>query len=390
MSFRPGNYQCVLVAAALAACGGGTSAPSSEQSASQLQMNASSGNNAGTTGVTIASTGGSPAEPSGNAAPIHTGTSVDISQSTVSGAAAQSITVSTTAAGATTRIGMRLIAPFDAFPNKPITGSVAGSVDRIMFITAGANIDFVDSTGKTGLAVPNNPGPGGACMHRQSTDGATPCFTNAGSMAQDATGNLYVTDTGLLRKVTPDRAATTIASFFPSNGYSISPKVSLSSPAVDAAGNVYIAANYTKEAAENPGATIIKKIAPDGTITDLVKGVPFSLVFALRVDKDNNLYINDNGKIMKRASDGGMTTVADISFPAGQGTVSGLAVDDNGNIYVSSNAYSGSTAHLSIKKITPAGQTCILVDGLGMAGDWIGPRVLPAVGEGGLYAVTVP
>lgn len=394
MSFRPRKTITVVFSLVLAACGGGdgnsSGAPTSGASTGQSLTTANSDGSSIKNGTTNA--GMSPDTSSSSATSQGDGNTATgaATNSSDGSAATPAQPVTTTPTEVTAEPPMRKIAAFKDFPNQLVGGEVAGSIDGIIFVTAGANIDYIDQNGNTGLAVPKDTGPGSWCPHRQSTDGAHPCFTNAGAMDLDPAGNLYVNDTGMLRKVTPDRAATTVAVFFPSNGFGISPKVFASNPTVDTAGNVYLAVNYTDIAAENPGGVFIKKITPDGKITDVVSGVPFNYVVGLRVDKAQNLYLNYNGKIVKRTPDGVMMTIADVSLPQGQGSVSGLVLDSKGNIYVTSNAYPDHVLHFSIKKISPDGKVGTLIDNMAIAGNLIGPDILPALRDGVLYAIALP
>jgi hypothetical protein len=123
-----------------------------------------------------------------------------------------------------------------------------------------------------------------------------------------------------------------------------------SAVAVDAAGNAYVA---------DEGAHVIRKIAPDGTMTTLAglagdvgyvnargTAARFSRPAGIAVDSAGNVYVSDrdNNAIRKIAPDGTVTTVT--GFPGAPETVNGtlatarfarpgkLKIDTAGNLFV--------------------------------------------------------
>jgi uncharacterized protein (TIGR03437 family) len=164
-------------------------------------------------------------------------------------------------------------------------------------------------------------------------------------VAVDATGNLYIADTGnqSVRKVTPDGTTTTVAG----NGQLNGPE----GVAVDAAGNLYIADTFNGR---------IRRLAPDGSLitvagtgsTGVYSGdnnpavnAAISLPLDVAVDRFGTLYIADFGNSRVRAvSNGIITTVAGNTngAPAVDGGLAinvrlagptGVTVDRNGNVY---------------------------------------------------------
>ena len=103
----------------------------------------------------------------------------------------------------------------------------------------------------------------------QDGQGAAARFDTPSGLALDATGNLYVADTGnhAIRKVTPDGVVTTLAGTG-APGWRDGPgaQAQFDGPmgvAVDAAGRVIVADAYNDR---------IRAIAPDGTVTTLAGG----------------------------------------------------------------------------------------------------------------------
>lgn len=200
------------------------------------------------------------------------------------------------------------------------------------------------------------------------------------SMVYDSAGDLYIADTGnnVIRKVTAADgiihtvAGTTARGYNGDNGPAV--KATLTAPvgiALDASGNLYIA---------DTGNHVIRKVAiSSGTITTVVgNGTPgyagdgAKVSFATQlnnpkgvaVDAAGNIYISDtnnsrirvvstNGTINTIAGtggfswtgDGGPATSATLNFP------SQISMDAKGNIYVAD------TNNNVIRLLTPSGTT---------------------------------
>ena len=173
------------------------------------------------------------------------------------------------------------------------------------------------------------------------------------AVAVDAAGNLYITDQNNLRvrKINPAGIISTIAgNGQPGTTGDGGPAVAASlmgptSIAVDGAGNVYVAAG------------VVRKIAPDGTISTFAGGgsggdggpAAGSNVnaFAVALDATGYLYIADrnNHRVRRVSPQGIITTIAGSGKQgfAGDGAAataaslsspSGVAADANGNIYI--------------------------------------------------------
>lgn len=145
------------------------------------------------------------------------------------------------------------------------------------------------------------------------------------SVAVDASGNIYVADNGNneIRKITPAGLVSTIAgngTAGKDNGKGST--ATFNSPfglAVDASGNIYVA---------DSGNNLIRKITPDGTVSTFAgsgsKGAhdadgiqaTFNTPAGLAIDASGNLYVSDenNNIIRKITPSGTVTKVAASRF----------------------------------------------------------------------------
>jgi serine/threonine-protein kinase len=224
-------------------------------------------------------------------------------------------------------------------------------------VPAASAVQTVAGSGRQGVA----DGAGSAAQ-----------FSNPAAVAVDASGNLYVADTGnsRIRRITPAGVVSTIAGS--GAGQFDHPR----GVAVDRAGNVYVA---------DTGNNQIRRIAPDGTVTTLAgSGSPglgggglvdgpgaqaqFKEPIGIAVDADGNVYVADSGnnRIRKVTPDGRVSTLAGSGPPGSGGFADGpgasarfnaprgVAVDSSGNLYVAD------TLNQRIRKITPDGTVSTL------------------------------
>jgi len=141
------------------------------------------------------------------------------------------------------------------------------------------------------------------------------------SVAVDASGNIYVADNGNneIRKITPSGQVSTLAgdgSAGKDNGKGSG--ATFNSPfglAVDASGNIYVA---------DSGNNLIRKVTPDGTVSTFagsgVKGAgnangtqaTFNTPAGIAIDALGNLYVSDenNNIIRKITASGSVSTLA--------------------------------------------------------------------------------
>jgi len=230
-------------------------------------------------------------------------------------------------------------------------------------------------------------------------------------LAVDRAGNVYVADTAnnLIRKITPIGFVTTLAGQAGQPGASDGNGLlaQFRNPwgvAVDARGNVYVA---------DMSNNTIRKITPAGIVTTLA-GQPgaggqadgpgaqarFNAPYAVAVDHAGNVFVSDSGNqaIRKITPAGVVTTFAGLPGYAGHadGTgpdaqfwnPQGLALDDQGNLYVAD------TGNQTLRKITPAGVVTTLAgepeatgvaDGAGAAARFNGPGGAAVDAAGNLY-----
>ena len=158
---------------------------------------------------------------------------------------------------------------------------------------------------------------------------------------------------------------------------------------VDATGNVYVA---------DTGNHLIRKIDASGNVTTLAPATPFNSPNGLTLDASGNVYIADSGssRILKMDTNGNVTVLAGASSSGstnGQGTAAsfnfptGLAVDASGNVFVAD------MSNNLIRKIDPSGNVTTFAgsgtqgsaNGLGTAASFKSPRGLALDASGNLY-----
>ena len=172
--------------------------------------------------------------------------------------------------------------------------------------------------------------------------GAAARFSNPYAIAVDSAGTIYVGELGnyTIRKISPAGDVTTLAGLagISGNADGQGSAARFSRPesiAVDAAGIVYVA---------DTGNNVIRKIAPNGTVTTLAATVGYT--GRLTVDNAGNLFIAGL-TISKVAPDGTISTLAGLFQAVGSadGTGSearfnnpqGIALDGAGSLYVTSD-----------------------------------------------------
>jgi sugar lactone lactonase YvrE len=247
---------------------------------------------------------------------------------------------------------IRKITPSGVVTTLTGTAHVSGSADGM---GASARFNFpadvaVDGSGNIYV----NDSQNNAIRKITSSGVVTTLTGNAGPVAVDGTGNVYVASNYAVRKIMPAGAETTLAGTAGINGFSDGAGASarfstLRRIAVDGTANVYVADGDT-----------IRKITPAGVVTTLagtagisgfVDGVGAAARFnepsGLAVDGMGNVFVADrfNSAIRKITPTGVVTTIAGQagaegillgSLPASITTPSGLTIDPNGVLYVTS------------------------------------------------------
>jgi sugar lactone lactonase YvrE len=244
---------------------------------------------------------------------------------------------------------------------------------RIRKVTPDGIITTVAGNGFAGQA----PGTGG-----YSGDGGPATSARLGppsGVAVDQQGNLYIADeiNRRVRKVTADGViGTLVGPQMPGESQSLYP----TGLAFDHAGNLLIADN---------AALVIRKVAADGTISRVAgRGFPpgdsgnctpalsaaFGQALAVAVDRRGNVYIADAARDKVRmvnaagtfttiagtgvhgafgavgaVGDGGLATAASLGSPPG------IAVDDQGNLYIADEA------NMRVRKVIAPWQAAVNV-----------------------------
>lgn len=211
-----------------------------------------------------------------------------------------------------------------------------------------------------------------------SKDGVGPAagFYDPADVVVDARGNLYVAETDGVRKVTPEGMVTMFAGKAGSVGYAdgAGPEAQFNYPrgiAIDPSGNLFVA---------DSGNHVVRKIAPDGTVTTYAGRVPqtaydtctgstdgdpwsarFNRPGSVAADAAGNAYIADtkNHTVRKIDTNGTVTTLAGVTGTPGyiDGPASSarfnhpvdLSLDAAGNVYVF-DSY-----NRVLRKISPTG-----------------------------------
>jgi sugar lactone lactonase YvrE len=215
---------------------------------------------------------------------------------------------------------------------------------------------------------------------------------DAAGLATGSDGTIYVADIGnhAIRKVSPAGVVTTLAGSPANRGSTDGPLASaqFSEPSaltVDGSGNVYVI---------DQAKTVVRKISQGGVVTTLA-GAPgamgavngqgaaarFGSLSAIAADKSGNVFVadNTNSTIRQIKQDGAVTTLAGV-LPQ-QGAVDGtgasarfsnpnnLVIDNAGNIYVAD------TGNKTIRKIDAQGIVTTLAGKAGVSGSQDGVGV---------------
>jgi sugar lactone lactonase YvrE len=224
-------------------------------------------------------------------------------------------------------------------------------------------------------------------------------------VAVDASGTLYVSDTGndSIRKVTAAGVVSTLAGGpgqFGFGGYADGTGLAalFASPlgiGVDQSGNVFVCDLYNY---------VIRKITPAGVVSTFAgnyadgkagveaadgtgSGADFDFVNGLAIDSNGNLFVADDPALIREVTPGAVvTTIAGTDHVSGSLDGQGLNAmfDHPGGVAVDANAdlYIADTANNIIRKIAPGGFVTTLAGKAGVTGS--------ADGTGGAASFNAP
>lgn len=187
---------------------------------------------------------------------------------------------------------------------------------RVRKVSADGTISTFAGTGLAGFS-----GDGGLATAAQ--------LNGPSGLSFDHAGNLYIWDDGnsRIRKVSPEGIVRTVLNYGPFIFF-------VNAVTVDGAGNIFIAdyRSFTVHRFSPDGANTI--VAGNGQFGVSGDGGPatsagLNAMFALAVDSQGNLYISDSGEIRRVATNGIITKVPGTDLMEGS-----VAVDPSGNLFI--------------------------------------------------------
>jgi sugar lactone lactonase YvrE len=203
--------------------------------------------------------------------------------------------------------------------------------------------------GKDGvIKIGNVPNPGAVAHDGTGTEARFESGMNG--IAIDATGNLYVTTSGPVRKITQEGIVSTL----PNNSGG---GIGGDWLAFDPAGKLYIAGQSIREMSFNGDiATLAGSITTGGYRDGSGRSALFNQPVGIASDRSGNLYVVDywNWAVRKITPLGEVSTLS--KFPPNS-FLKNITTDASGNIYIDSNI--GGEA---IRKISPSGNVSVLPD----------------------------
>jgi sugar lactone lactonase YvrE len=193
-------------------------------------------------------------------------------------------------------------------------------------------------------------------------------LNNPQGVAVDASGNVYIADTGNNRVLMETLSAGTYRQTTVGSGL-----LSPAAVAVDESGNVYIADTGNNR-------VLIETLAA-GTYTQTTVGTGLSGPQGVAVDESENVYISDTGNnrvLIETLSEGTYTqtmVVCDVGAPTG------VAVDENGDVYISDGDGEVLMETLSAGTYTQSFVAVKLLDPQGVAVDGNGDAYIAETGD---------
>jgi sugar lactone lactonase YvrE len=214
-------------------------------------------------------------------------------------------------------------------------------------------------------------------------------FKSIWGIVIDALGNLYVPDRGNYNifRITPEGIVSSLAGNGTEgimDGAGNAARLSVPTGiAIDQSNNLYVTDMHRVRKISNVGlVTTIAGSATDGSIDGTGATAQFGTLEGIAVDADKNVYVSDTKykKIRKITPDGVVTTLAGSGtqgFADGPGTAAqfnnphGLAVDAAGNVFVSDENYL--LPMYSIRMVNRLGVVTTLLSGTSNTGVINGP-----------------
>lgn len=279
----------------------------------------------------------------------------------------------------------------------PLTLSDQGNTDGITHYIRAFGITAKPNEKDIYISSDACQGFNGACTVKKMTplgvitDFVQPGFTSGDQtnllespvgLSSDLSGNLYVAEIGKnrIRKVTPSGAVSTFAGSITSgsaDGIGISAQFNQPyGTAVDASGNVYVADSENHRIRKITPARVVSTFAgsTQGYLDGIGTSAQFKNPYKLAIDANGNVYVTDNGnfRVRKITPTGVVSTFAGSTqgYLDGLGTtakftnVTDLSFDNDGNLFVADGT--------RIRKITPSGLVSTFA-GSGISGSSDGP-----------------
>lgn len=208
-------------------------------------------------------------------------------------------------------------------------------------------------------------------------------FNGPTGIALDDSGNLYVTDMTLIRKVTPAGVVTTIAGSRGTYGSqdgtgSYGLFMNPNGIALDSAGNIYVADTDNNSIRKVTQSGVVTTLAGSlsywswGAVDDTGSAARFHSPHGLAIDSAGNLYVADTGNnSIRKVTPGGVVTTILSGAAVGLSNIYGVTIDKAGSLYVLDGS--------SIQRVTSTGTVIPIVTGLNA------PRSIMVGSTGTLY-----
>lgn len=234
-------------------------------------------------------------------------------------------------------------------------------------------------------------------------------FLSPAGAALDGSGNLYLTDSNTIRKVSAAGVVTTFAGMPNKAGSAdgTGAAASFNSPigvAVDGSGNVYVADSLNNTIRKITPAGLVTTVAGRAGVVGASDGSALNALFntpaGVAVDGAGNLYVSDTGNqtIRKISNSGIVTTLAGSAGVAGSSDGTGSAAMFNRPAQIavagSSNIFVADSGNNTIRMLTQAGVVTTLAgspgapgatDGTGRAASFNAPTGIALDGAGNVY-----